>query len=280
MNKSNTLGVRRIGISKGFGDFYHTLLRMPWWLFFICFIFFYLLINAFFASIYYFSGDNILNANPESYWDAFFFSFQTSATIGYGYLLPKTILAQMVVMLDTLSGLFFVALATGLAFAKFSRPTSKVLFSKNILVSSLYGKKTLMFRMGNARHSQIIDAKVVVVMVIPEITPEGQSFRRIYDIPLIRSHSPLFSLGWTVMHHIDENSPVNKVSKEQLLSENINFIISITGMDDVFSQNIYDRYIYYGRDITYDKYFANVMGVDSKGGSFIDYRRFHELTDK
>jgi len=270
--------IQRYGFDHNIlGDFYYHLLSIPWWQFFIAFSAAYLLLNGFFASIYYFAGDNILNADPESYWDAFFFSFQTSATIGYGHMVPKSTFANVVILFDTISGLIFVAIATGLAFAKLSRPTARVLFSKNILVNTLDGKKTLMFRLGNARTSQILDAEIHAVLTRPEVSPEGISMRRIYDLKLIRNRSPLFTLSWTVMHTIDSSSPLNGLSEENIRKMALNIIISISGVDDVFSQSVYDRYIYWSDDFAFDKNFADVMGIHPKKGPFIDYHKFHDL---
>lgn len=258
-------------------DFYHTMLRLRWWQFFCCFIFGYLLINALFASIYYFGGDSIQNANPDSYWDAFLFSFQTSSTIGYGRLVPNSTLAHFVMIFDTLSGMIFVAIATGMAFAKFSRPTARVLFSHNMLIAKVNGAPMLMFRLGNTRRGNIIDAEIKVVMSKPVKTKEGMSFRKIEDLKLVRDHSPLFGITWNVMHPIDSESPLYNMPLEKIQSGGINFIISLTGIDDVYSQTVHDRHIYLGNQVINAKMFKDVMEIDSKGGAIVNYQNFHEV---
>lgn len=279
-SNKNLLKISRRGIPHNFlQDFYHSLMRMNWLQFSLLFSFTYLLINSFFASLYYLGGDSILNADPLNYWEAFLFSFQTSTTIGYGFYLPQTTLAHIIVIFDSISGILFVAIATGMAFSRFSRPTARVLFSKNLVISNINGKRTLMFRMGNARHSQIIDAQVKVVMTRPEVTTEGQSMRRIYDLQLVRSSSPLFSLSWTVMHEITPESPLYEMEEKVLMSREINFIISMTGIDDVFSQTIYDRYMYWGDSLLLGKRFVDVMGIESNGEAYIDYNCFHKVKD-
>jgi inward rectifier potassium channel len=270
--------VKKLGITDSFfGDVYHSLLAAKWSTFVFLFFVGYTLINGFFASLYFFSGENLINVDPNSYWEAFVFSFQTSAGIGYGKFLPKTNLAHAIVLFDSLSGMLFVALATGLAFGKFSRPSAMVMFSHNILVNKRNGRNTLLFRLANSRDSQIVDANIKVSITINEVTEEGDRMRRPYDLNLIRSDSPLFALSWTVMHEIDETSPLNKLTKEQMQSEETVFIITLHGIDDVFSQMVYARHAYFGSNLIFDRYFEDVMGVDSREDSYVDYSKFNKL---
>ncbi len=276
IDSNGQINIRREGLNQS-GDIYHTLMKMSWKQFFLFFSVGYFIINSVFAFLYYLGGDIILNAEANSYWDAFVFSFQTSSTIGYGHFIPKTNYAHFIVMLDTISGILFVAIATGIAFGKFSRPTARVLFSKNIITGKMNGQEMMSFRMGNARSNQIVDANVTVVMTKPEMTLEGQSIRRIYDLKLERKNSPLFSLSWLVMHKIDKDSPLFHMTEEELRSEEVVFIVSLTGVDDVFSQMIYDRHLYHGNNVCIDKKFVDVMRIDEKGLSYVDYTKFHDL---
>lgn len=274
----NEFHIHKKGLKKNYlTDNYHSLMKMSWLEFILLFISSYLLINCLFASLYYFTGDNILNAQNDSFWDAFVFSFQTSATIGYGYLLPKTTLANIIVVFDAISGVLFVAIATGLAFAKFSRPSGRVLFTKNMILTKFDGQDVLMFRIGNARNSKVIDAHIKVVLSRPELTKEGISMRRMHNLKLTRESSPLFSLSWTVMHVIDEDSPMRGYDFSTISSEDINFIISLTGIDDVFSAVVYDRCIYLAKDIVFAKSFQNIMETNKKGELVINYACFHEV---
>ena len=274
------LKVKKIGLSNSFfQDLYYNTLRMSWTNFILCFFSGYLLINGIFAGLYFFSGENLLNVNPKSYWEAFVFSFQTSASIGYGHFLPKTNLAHFIVMFDSMSGMLFVALSTGIAFGKFSRPSSMVMFSHKMLINKRDKQKVLSFRIGNSRESHIVDASVKVAVSVMRTTLEGEKMRRIYDLDLTRSESPLFGLSWTVMHPINENSAVYKMSEEELFSEETFFIVSLNGVDEAFAHTVYDRHIYLGSDIVVGKYFVDVMGVDSKGSSVIDYEKFDRLRD-
>lgn len=275
-----SLQFKKVGLSAGFfEDIYYNILTMTWLSFIICFFGGYLLINGFFASLYFISGDNLLNVNPTSYWEAFVFSFQTSASIGYGYFLPKTDLAHFIVMFDSMSGMLFVALATGIAFGKFSRPSSMVMFSKNMLINKQDGKEVLSFRIGNSRESHIVDASVKVAVSVLRTTAEGETMRRIYDLDLTRSESPLFGLSWTVMHPIDESSLIYHLPQHELFSEETFFIVSLSGIDEAFAHVVYDRHIYKGSDLLQDKYFLDVMDVDAQGNSVIDYSNFDKVRD-
>src|SRR5262249_21672410 len=146
----------------------------------------YLGINAIFATLYLAGGDCIAGAAPRSLRDAFFFSVQTFSTIGYGVMAPKTLYASVVVTLEAFVGLVTVAMATGLMFAKFSRPTARVLFSDRIVLAPRDGKPTLMLRLANERGNDIIEASFRVTVLKAEVTAEGEMMRRVHDVPLVR----------------------------------------------------------------------------------------------
>ncbi len=271
---------KRIGTPKSpLNDFYHFLMILQWRYFIFFFMLGYLTINTLFAALYTIGGDTILNANPASFWDAFVFSFQTSTTIGYGHYLPQGNFAHIIVMFDTMSGILFVAIATGLAFAKFSRPTSRVLFSKNMILTQMNGEKVLQFRMGNKRSNEIISAEVEAVVSRPEVTLEGMNIRKIYDLKLQRYRTPLFSLTWLVTHVIDESSPLAEYEFDDLSEADLIFIITINGIDNTFSQHVFNRHLYGGEDIVKARQFEDVMGVDDKGLPYIDYNKFHDIIE-
>ena len=277
IDKRGLLNIKKQGLSKRI-DLYHYMMRMGWGWFFLTLSIVYLVINSFFAFLYYIVPGSISNADPQSYWDAFVFSFQTSSTIGYGHLRPETDYANFIVILDTLAGFLFLALVTGSVFSRFARPTARVLFSKNILINKMNGVRTLMFRIGNSRTNQIVDAEVSVALSMPETTFEGVNIRRMYDLKLIRKHSPLFSLSWTVMHAVDESSPIFKMSLDELKDCGVYFIVTLKGVDDVFMQTVHDRNVYFSDDLVFDHKFVDVMTSSTENNpANIDYRRFHDI---
>lgn len=277
-SKKTSIEFKRLGTpNSASSDFFHTILSMSWVKFFATFVFLYLLINAFFASLYFLGGESILNLEKNSFWEAFIFSFQTSTTIGYGHFLPANAYAHTIVIFDALSGILLSALTTGMAVVKFARPSSRVLFSENLLINKMDGEQNLSLRIGNARTSEIVDAKVNVVVAKMETTKEGIEMRRIYDLELKRNHSPLFVLSWTVMHVIDEKSPLYQMTPEELQSPEVNFIVSLTGIEEVFSQTVYDRYIYTGESVVYGTKFKDITGFLDSGERYLDYTKFDEI---
>ncbi len=274
------VNVKKTGLkSAWFEDVYHLVLATSWFEFFFFTTVLYITMNLFFAFLYYIGGDSILNADPNSYWDAFVFSFQTSTTIGYGHLLPATHYADAVVIFDTLAGIIFVAITTGLAFAKFSRPTAHVLFTDRCVVHNFEGKKTLFFRVANARDSHIADAVIEASVVLADQSPEGISMQRIRDLKLVRSKTPIFSLSWTVMHIIDEESPLYDLSIEDWTAKNVRIVISMTGIDDWSAQLVHSNHFYKSDEITYGMRFADILSDNPDGSITMDYSLFNKLVE-
>ena len=280
VNSDGTLNIKKVGLKKSFlDDFYHTLMKMSWVQYFAFFILGYLSVNCFFATIYYLGGDNIINAKANSFWEAWLFSFQTSTTLGYGYMLPKTAFANVVVIFDALSGILFVALSTGMAFSKFSRPTSRVIFSDKMILCQFNGKNTLMFRIGNARSSHIVDAELRVVALLPETTLEGVKMKRLYELPLVTSKTPIFGISLVAMHIIDQESPLYKFGKEQIHEKELSFVVSFTGIEDVFSQSVHARKIYSYEHVVEAKKFEDILVENAAGDMVLDYQKFHKVID-
>lgn len=173
---------------------YRLLLTIPWIGFLFLIALSYVATNALFALIYLAGGDCIANARSSSFLDAFFFSVQTLASIGYGDMYPKTVYANTVVTIEAMVGLVGIALLTGLAFARFARPTARVVFSRSAAVAPHEGLPTLMLRAANKRRNQILEAQLQIYLMRDEISAEGQFMRRFYDLPLVRSRTPSFTL--------------------------------------------------------------------------------------
>ncbi len=224
-------------------DPYHLLLTIPWPSFLGLIALSYLATNALFA-LAYLAGGGIENARPGSFLDAFFFSVQTVAGIGYGEMYPRTAFANAVVTIEAMVGLVGVAVLTGLAFARFSRPTARVLFSRVAVITSYEGVPTLMFRAANQRRNQILEAQLRVYLMRDEISPEGQFMRRFYDLKLLRDRTPSFTLSWTAMHPIDQSSPLYGFTAESLIGARTSIIVSLSGIDQTVAQDIHDRHTY------------------------------------
>ncbi|HTS94368.1 MAG TPA: ion channel [Stellaceae bacterium] len=257
-------------------DLYHALLTMPWHWFFVVLAVGYFIFNGFFALLYLAVPGDIANAKEGSFADAFFFSVQTMATIGFGVMAPTNLYANIVVAVEALMGLAGFALATGVIFQRFSRPTARVLFSSVATVTRYEGVPTLMFRCANERRSLILEAEVHVYLAREEVSPEGLQFRRTHDLKLARSRNPLFSLSWTVMHPIDAGSPLHGVNTEKLAAQDGALVVTLVGTDESLSQPIFARHSYSAADILWGRRFVDVLGRLEDGKRVVDYRRFHD----
>ena len=263
-------------LNHPFSDLYHWLLVINWWKFLILFSLFYLAINVIFALAYLTTKGGIANARPDSFSDAFFFSVQTLSTIGYGAMYPQTIYTQMLVVLEVLIGIILVAMATGLMFARFAQPRARVLFSNVAVICPFNGVPTLMFRVANQRDNRIIEARVWVSFLANEVSPEGIELRRFYNLELLRSESPSFALSWTVMHPIDESSPLWGDTPESLLQCDASILVILTGLDETFSSTIHARYIYKVSDLLWSMRFTDILHQND-GNYYIDYQHFHDV---
>jgi inward rectifier potassium channel len=258
-------------------DPYHLLLTIPWSGFIPLICVLYVTINALFALAYWLGGDCIANARPGSFLDLFFFSVQTLASIGYGAMYPKTTYANIVVTIEAMIGLMGIALMTGLAFARFSRPTARVIFSRVAVITAHDAKPTLMFRTANQRRNTILEAQMRVYLMRDEVTAEGQFMRRIYDLQLLRNQTPNFSLSWSVVHVIDQFSPLYGMTSESLSDTNSMLIISLSGIDETVAQVVHARHSYSANEILWNNRFVDIFYHTSDGHRYIDYNRFHDV---
>ncbi|MEM6432707.1 MAG: ion channel [Cyanobacteria bacterium P01_D01_bin.115] len=258
-------------------DLYHLLLTISWPGFVAVLLLAYLLINSAFALAYWFGDDAIGNADPDSLLDAFFFSVQTMASIGYGAMYPQTDYANFLVVIEAFVGLLFIAMATGMIFARFSVPTARILFSNFALIAPFNGVPSLMFRTANKRRNRILEAQLWVTLVRDEFTKEGDLFRRFYDLELIRSHTPLFALTWTAMHPIDETSPLHGATPESLRRDHAEIIVIITGIDENLSQTIHARHSFIADEVLWNFRFKDVLGWTQDGRRAINFNNFDRV---
>jgi inward rectifier potassium channel len=267
--------VRRNARRAILSDFYHFLISRRWFHLLGMLVTVYLLVNLIFAGLYMLGGDCIQGAHR--FIDYYFFSVQTLSTIGYGTMVPVTYYAHAIVTTQAFSGILFIAITTGLVFAKFSRPTARVMWSNNAVIVSRSGRRLLMFRLANERANQIVEARVRVALARTEVTADGERLRRFYDLKLERESSILFVLSWTVIHDIDQQSPLFGKSLDELKQQGVQLICSLIGTDETFSQQVHSRFSYQPEDIVFDLRFADIIGNNPDGSRYVDYARFHEL---
>ena len=283
LNQDGTFNVDRRGLRRTmYTDLYHSLLSTSWPRFFALLVVCFFSINGLFGLFYYLCGPAALsgvhtNTPLARYLDCFFFSVQTIATIGYGRINSTGLTANLLVTFEALTGLLGLALATGLLFSRFSRPTARVAFSRVAIMGPHDGVPSLVFRMANRRFNQIVEAQVSVTASMNIVTLEGERYRDFYDLKLERSRSPLFALSWTVVHSIDRESPLYGLSAEQLREREVEILVSLTGIDDTFSQSISTRFSYSPDDIVWNSLFADMLSRNSDGNLLIDLSQLNRL---
>jgi inward rectifier potassium channel len=282
MRAARSLRIRPIGAERWHpADIYHQLLRMSWRALTATFVASFIGFNLFFAFVY--------SRDPTGiHWGQhpvkgalllrdFFFSVQTVATIGYGNMYPVSVYANVVVVFEITLGILFFALVTGIVFARFSRPTARVMFSNVAVVADVEGTPTLMFRAANLRHNLVFEARATVSVLMDEIVG-GTEMRRFKDLELVRDANPVFTLTWMIMHPIDEHSPLASWVPGQEAPHNSEIIVVLSGVDDRTGQTIHGRWAYASMDIRWHAKFVDIVGTLPDGTRTIDYRRFNEVS--
>jgi inward rectifier potassium channel len=262
--------------NKPFGDVYYHLLRAPWWLDLLGVSGLFLLLNLVFA-LAYVSVGGIQGARPGSLADHFFFSVQTMGTIGYGVMHPLSAGAEIIVTTEVIVGVSLVALASGVLFTKFSVPWARMQFADWATISPLDGVPTLMFRLGNERASQIIEATVRVVLVRTERTAEGVVYYRMRDLRLERERSPALARSWTIMHRVDESSPLHGSTPETLARDEVEFMLTVVGIDETSAQNLHARHTYGHERVRWGARHADMLSERADGRLQLDMREFHRV---
>jgi inward rectifier potassium channel len=275
---------KRMAVVKGqdkgrFMDFYHDILTASWPLFFAQLLAAFIVVNLVFATLYAIDPGGIANARPGSFPDDFFFSVQTLGTLGYGVMAPRTLYANLLVTVESFTGILTIALFTGIIFARFSRPFARVVFSKVAVITPFDGVPTLMFRTANQRGEAIIDASVVVTLARQYTTLEGITMRRFQELKLMRSNSSLFALSCTVMHPIDQDSPLYGLTPEDMDAADMEIVVMLNGLDEILADRIYARHAYWADEIVWNQRFVDVISVTPGGTRMVDLTQFHDTKE-
>jgi inward rectifier potassium channel len=240
----------------------------------------FLVFNAAFALVYwlgYWLGDDpISNIGSKAYIDYFYFSIETLSTAGYGDMHPQTHYGHFVAAVELFTGIFSMSLMTGLIFARFSRPSARLLFANNPVISPHEGVPTLMLRFANERHNIIGNATARLWMFKNIVTTEGQPFRRFYELPLLRHEHPALALSWTLQHALDESSPLHGLSPEDFAADDISLVVVVSGYDVVAAQTVHARKSYDHPAIRFGHRYVDVLSTFADGRVKIDYGRFHD----
>jgi inward rectifier potassium channel len=274
------LGTREI-ITEGlqlpfWADISHRCMTASWPAFIAGAALVFVLFNAVFAVLYWIGDNPISNVPHGAYIDYLYFSIETLSTAGYGDMHPQTHYGHFIATVELFTGIFSMSLMTGLIFARFSRPSSRVLFANNAVISNHEGEPTLMVRFANERHNVISNATAKLWMLKNIVTAEGHPTRRFYELPLLRNESPAFALSWTLFHVIDERSPLYGLTADDMAASDTGLIVVVTGHDVVAAQTVHARKTYEHADILFGQRYVDVVQPSVDGRVRIDYGRFHD----
>ena len=270
INKDGSFNVNRKGLNFFNSlSIYHSLLSMEWWKFIGLASLGYVLLNIVFAFVYMiFEPGALLGTDARTFFEeflrAFFFSVQTSSTIGYGHIFPESYSANFIVAVESFVGLLGFAIITGLLFARFSRPNAKILFSENAIIAPYRDITAFEFRIANARKNQIIELQAQLTFSRMEKAGDHM-IRKYHRLNLERDKVPFFPLTWTIVHPIDEDSPLKNITRNELVKSQSEFLILLTGTDDTFNQTVHSRYSYRGDEIVFSAKFSNIFEYGKDG---------------
>jgi inward rectifier potassium channel len=274
INRDGTLNIHRPRDNgKLFSDFYHYFLSISWPRFFLTLILLFWVGNLTFAFLYFFAGPQSLQgAEAQMGWqrfvDCFFFSVYTLN----GPYTPVGVWPNVLVTVQTYLGMMTLVIVTGLFYARFARPSARVIFSDNAIINRYNGRPCFTFRVANARLNQIIEARMTLTFSKNMTSQEGETSRKLYNLKLENDYSPLFALSWSIRHFIDADSPLFGYDAQRMKDEQVVIFASLSGLDDTFSQTITARSVYRYDEIVYNKRFKDIllwqdrkMHIDLKG---------------
>src|SRR3954463_4445349 len=283
LNRDGSFNVARrgLGVLEGWAP-YHLLLTMTWPRFFAVVGVVYIGVNLLFAATFAAFGADALTGALEhghggTFARAFFFSVQTFATIGYGQVAPQGLGPNLVVTFEALVGLMFQALATGLLFARFARPTASIAFSRSAVVAPYAGGRSLQFRIANRRRGEIIQVEAQVLFSYLETDGRGRRVRRYQVLPLERNKVTFFPLAWTIVHPIDTHSPFVTRTLDDLVREEGEILVLLSGVDEAFAQTVHARSSYRPEEIIWNARFASIFMPPEAGVVGIDLAKLHDI---
>jgi inward rectifier potassium channel len=257
-------------------DAYQWLLGLRWLSFAAFVAAVYTTLNLIFAALYMLRPHCIAGVRSGSFSDAFFFSVQTLATVGYGHMYPQTLYGHIVTTIEIMSGTFLLAVMTGLIFVRFSRPSARIVFSKAVVIAPFNGKPALMLRVGNVRQQSMVEVEFRIMFTRNEPIVEDDSFRHFYNLKLAFDRLSAWPAALTLRHIIDEQSPLFGATPESLQAERATLIASVVGIDPVIPASVQMQQDYTWRDVRFNERFVEIYTQSGDGQLTVDYGRLHE----
>jgi inward rectifier potassium channel len=284
INDDGTSNVIHLNRRTGIYDMYSYLINVPWWKFFLFVVLIYTLINVLFGLIYFFIGIEQIVPSTGNVWEdlfnGFFFSAQTITTVGYGVLSPEGFAANMVASFQAMLGWIGFSFVTGLLYGRFSKPRAVIKFSKHLIVRDFKKGRAIMFRLMNSRKNIMIEPRITVTLAITEQDKTSKEYhRKFYQLKLEREKIMYLPTMWTVVHELDEESPLSKYSNEELRDLDAEMYILLQYHDEAFAQRLFKIYSYKLTKLKIDKKFMRSFQFDEEGNTLLDHDKLDLLEE-
>jgi inward rectifier potassium channel len=278
--RDNAFDLHKTGVERfDWRDPYHLAVTISWPMFVGVAFGGLLALNAIFAALYLFEPGAIQNLPRGDLARAFFFSLETLATVGYGEMAPQSLYGHCVTGIEIVVGMAWVAIFTGLLFVRFSRAQSKILFAEKIVITPHNGAPTLMVRIANGRMTMLSHATARLAVLMPERSAEGYASRNVHDLRLVRDTLPIFPLTWTMMHVIDETSPLRGLGPEELLAKDVRLFLAVDARDAALGQVVQDLAAYRPHQIAFGYRYVDAVTVDEHGRTAADISLLSEMIE-
>lgn len=260
-------------------DISHRCMTASWPSFIAGVVVVFIVFNAAFGLLYWLGDEPVSNVARNDYLDYLYFSIETLSTAGYGDMHPQTHYGHFVSAVELLTGIFSMSLMTGLIFARFSRPSARLLFVNNPVIATQDGKPTLMVRLANERHNIIGNATARLWMLKNIVNSDGEALRRFYELSLEKNEHPALALSWTLYHVLDETSPLFNFDADAMKASGVSLVVVVSGYDVVAAQTIHARRSYDHTEIRFGQRYADILEELDGGRVRIDYGKFHDTVD-
>ena len=269
---------KKKGVSRfDLRDPYHLAVALTWPQFLATLLAMYLLVNIAFATCFWLVPGSIANARPYNFPDALFFSIETLATVGYGEMYPATLYGHVVAATEIVCGVAFTAILTGLTFVRFSRPRANLVFASNPVVAMHNGTPTLMLRVGNGRANVLLDATTKLNVLLSVTTAEGKLFRRAQELRLERAHLPVFPLTWTLMHVMDQHSPLHGYDAAQMAAAGSQLFVTLEARDPTLATSVHEIRNYATEEICFGMRYVDAITTEEDGTLVADLAKIGEM---
>ena len=280
INKDGSFNIKRTGGGLSSINAFHYLINISWTKFLLIVFAGFIVTNLIFALLCQLAGiENLSNASSsdgvQSFLNTFFFSVQTFATVGYGGIHPTGLFSNIISSLESMTGILSFALATGLLYGRFSKPSAKIIFSDRAIIAPFQEGKALMFRVANSRDNILMEMEANAMMTFLDKS-DSRFTRKYFPLKLQINFIHFFPLPWTVVHPIDEDSPLFGKNAKDLANLEAEVLIMIKGFDDSFSQNVIARSSYKFNEIDWDVKFVRAYSTDETGETIVDLEKVSE----